>query len=58
MYVVKKVVIQVVPEGKNPLHGYVVTISTIFVGESGRQKPCEAWMRGLSPLSTPTDIMT
>jgi len=58
MYVVKKVVIQIASEGKNPLQGYVVTISTIFVGESGRQKPCEAWMRGLSPLSTPTDIMT
>ena len=58
MYVVKKVVIQVLTEGKNPLHEYVVTISTIIVGESGRQKPCEACGWGLSPISTPTDIMT
>jgi hypothetical protein len=58
MYVVKKVVIQIASEGKNPLLVYVVTISTIFVGESGEQKPCEAWGWGLSPFSTPTDIMT
>jgi hypothetical protein len=58
MYVVKKVVIQIASEGKNTLHGYVVTISTIFVVESGRQKPCEALSWGLSPISTPTDIMT
>jgi hypothetical protein len=58
MYVVKKVVIQIASEGKNPLHIYVVTIFTIIVVKSGGLKLCEAWAGGLSPFLTPTDIMT